>query len=91
MLQTLSIRITGKVQGVWFRKHTQEKACELGITGTIENITDGSVLIVATGTEIQLQLFTNWCKTGPSKAKVETITIEELPFLPFSLFEIKRS
>ncbi len=87
---TISITITGKVQGVYYRQSTREKALELGITGEVKNLRDGTVFILATGTKEQLDELTAWCKTGPSRAVVSDITITELPFQEFIHFLIVR-
>lgn len=44
-----NITVEGKVKGVWFRKHTQIKAKELGLNGIVKNQKDGSVYIEAIG------------------------------------------
>lgn len=54
MLFTKEIIITGKVQGVFFRKYTCEAADAIGITGFVKNHPDQSVYILATGTNEQL-------------------------------------
>lgn len=89
-MQTLSIIVAGKVQGVWYRQSTKEKALELGITGEVSNQADGTVKIIATGTEEQLSLFTDWCKHGPPKANVTNIDVKELPLQSFKSFTIER-
>lgn len=90
MLKTISILVTGKVQGVWYRKHTQQKAAELGITGTVQNQKDGTVYIIATGTDEQLQQLVYWCKQGPPGAAVEEVTFAELSLQHFDGFHIVR-
>lgn len=89
-METLSIIVTGKVQGVWFRQSTKEKAMELSITGEVSNQPDGTVKIIATGTKEQLSLFTDWCKQGPSKAKVENVLTTVVPYKQFTSFTIVR-
>lgn len=89
-METLSIIVTGKVQGVWFRQSTKEKALELGITGEVSNQPDGSVKIIATGTKEQLSLLIDWCKQGPPKAKVEKISTTVIPYKNFTSFTIVR-
>ncbi len=89
MNKTLSIFVIGKVQGVWFRKYTQEKAQQLTINGYVKNLSDSSVLIVATGTEEELQELIKWCWQGSPKSKVEHIQVEELELHPFADFMIK--
>jgi acylphosphatase len=90
MLQTISIIVTGKVQGVFFRQSTREEAIRLRIGGTVKNCSDGSVKIIATGTKEQLAALSAWCKTGPARARVHTISILELPLQSVSGFTIER-
>ena len=88
MQQTLSITITGKVQGVYFRQSAKEKALELGITGEVKNLQNGNVMVLATGTKEQLDVLSVWCSNGPSRAVVSNIIVKELPFRQFDHFRI---
>lgn len=90
MLSTISILVTGKVQGVFFRQSTRQKAKELGITGSVKNKKDGTVYIIATGTAEQLAELSTWCKQGPSKAKVLSTQITSLSLTQFTDFIIDR-
>ncbi|HEX5798287.1 MAG TPA: acylphosphatase [Candidatus Saccharimonadales bacterium] len=76
-MKHLSIKVYGRVQGVWFRQSTAEKAGELGLLGTVENLSDGTVKIEAEGSEEALQELLNWCKEGPEHANVENIDYSE--------------
>ena len=91
MLQTISITVSGKVQGVFYRQSTREKAVELGLTGYVKNMPDDTVFILATGSTEQLDKFSAWCRQGPPKARVATIDIKELPLQQFPNFRIERS
>jgi acylphosphatase len=90
MSATISIQVTGKVQGVFFRQSTKEEAVRLGITGCVKNNQDGSVRIIATGTPSQLAALEAWSKKGPSRARVDSVIISSLPFQPFITFTIER-
>ena len=90
MLKTISVIITGKVQGVFFRQSSKEKALALGITGKVMNLHNGDVKIIATGSDEQLKAFTEWCRQGPPKADVTSIKITELPIQLFDHFTIER-
>ncbi len=90
MQQTISIIVTGKVQGVFYRQSTKEKAVVLGLTGKVMNLPDGTVKIVATGSSESLDLFTAWCKQGPPKAIVKLVTVETVPLQVFKKFTIER-
>ena len=67
-MKTVTMKVTGLVQGVCFRWTTQMVAQELGITGTVKNNPDGSVSIVAQGEELPLEHFIKKIKASPSVA-----------------------
>ena len=71
------IIISGKVQGVFFRASTKEKAEELGITGWVRNAADGTVEIEASGNDDAIKQFIDWCHEGPELAEVDTVTVVE--------------
>lgn len=84
----IAIIITGKVQGVYFRKYTQWKAEELGITGFVRNEPDGTVLIEAEGAPDALEAMEKWCHLGSPLSKVESVqysAIEEKGSTEFEL------
>jgi len=72
--------IHGKVQGVFFRASTQNKAKELGLRGFVRNREDGTVEIVAEGYEDQLSELVNWCHTGPEMAIVDSVQSDWRPY-----------
>lgn len=84
------IVVTALVQGVYFRASTKKKAEELGITGEVHNLPDGSVDIVACGSEQQLQELIAWCRLGPPHAGVEDVVVSDLPSRDFKDFTIIR-
>jgi acylphosphatase len=69
--ERLSLRIRGRVQGVFYRAQTQAKASELLLTGWVRNREDGSVELVAEGAREPLEALLEWCRTGPPKARVD--------------------
>ena len=73
--------IKGKVQGVYFRKFTQQKAVELSIFGFVENADDGSVVGEAEGRLDKMVEFKHWLETkGSPKSKIESATfVDESP------------
>ena len=90
MQQTISIVITGKVQGVFFRQSSREKAIKTGVCGEVKNMADGSVVITATGTREQLEELIQWCRLGPPKAVVKNVEVKELELQLFDHFSIHR-
>lgn len=91
MIKTVSILVTGKVQGVFYRQSTRDTALQLGITGTVVNQSDGSVSIVATGQSDRLEILVDWCGRGPAAAEVFEVQVKDLPLQEFSGFSIIRA
>jgi acylphosphatase len=69
--------VYGRVQGVWYRGWAVEAARALGLDGWVRNRRDGSVEIVATGSEEAVALFIERCRQGPAAARVDRIDVEE--------------
>ena len=90
MLKTVSIIVSGKVQGVFYRQSTKELATALGVKGEVRNMPDDTVEIIATGTEEQIERLIKWCWSGPPKASVTDVIVEELALKPFDKFTIAR-
>ena len=71
----VNLRISGKVQGVFFRKSAKQEADNLSLGGWIRNKNDGTVEISASGEEKNIEQFIKWCKKGPPFAKVDDLQI----------------
>lgn len=89
-MQTLHLIITGKVQGVFFRAKAKTEAEKYGIKGWIKNTHDKKVEALITGEPDGLELFVEWCRRGPEKAKVEEVLVSKHPEKEFDDFEIIR-
>ena len=70
--------VRGRVQGVWFRASTAERATALGLRGRAENRPDGSVLVVAAGEAASLDRLVEWLRRGPPMARVDTVEVEAI-------------
>ena len=88
-MRHVELVVEGKVQGVFFRKHTQQIAMQLGIKGFVRNQPDGSVYIIASGSLENIQQLIEWCKIGPRAAVVESVNINDVDEQSFEKFEIK--
>ena len=84
----LDIKVTGKVQGVFYRASTKAVADQLGIKGFVKNEEDGSVYIEAEGDEPILELFLEWCNEGPERAQVEQVESNEGELKNYRNFEV---
>ena len=69
--------ISGRVQGVWFRASTKQKASQLGLIGWVRNINDGCVEAVFEGEETLVKEMIEWCQHGPPRANVENVEIKD--------------
>jgi acylphosphatase len=90
MLKTISITVSGKVQGIFYRQSAKEKATALDINGSVKNLDDGSVYIIATGTKEKLDELIRWCYIGPPHAMVTKVEVKELQQQQFYRFTIER-
>ncbi|AFK07214.1 MULTISPECIES: acylphosphatase [Mesotoga] len=88
-MRTVRIRVYGRVQGVGFRYYALYTARSLGITGYVRNEPDGSVEIVGSGRDPDIEAFIESIDRGPTYANVTKTEIEELPFMRFEYFEIR--
>jgi acylphosphatase len=77
--RTLKYIVSGRVQGVGFRWFTLNSAQMIGIKGYVKNRANGTVEIVARGTDEQLERFLMDIKKGPSFSRVDEIKTEVLP------------
>ncbi len=66
-------RITGRVQGVFFRVWTRDTALAMGLQGTVKNLPDGSVEAQVLGSRELLEEFEDRLWTGPPAAVVEGV------------------
>lgn len=73
----INIKISGHVQGVFFRETARKEAERLNIKGFVRNNPDGTVYIEAEGTIQQLDKFLEWCHDGPEAAQVEEVKVSK--------------
>ena len=69
-------RIFGRVQGVFFRNWTMDRARALGVRGWVRNRRDGSVELAAWGEDAAVEALIAACRAGPPAARVERIEVE---------------
>ncbi len=84
--------VYGRVQGVGFRYFTQREARKIGVVGSVRNLSDGSVLVVAGGTAQQIAQLSKWLQKGPPTAHVERMLEQAyLPEIDTDEFKIEHS
>ena len=89
-MRSVKIIVRGRVQGVFYRASTKQKARELGVNGTVKNQSDGSVIIEATGNENAVNSLISWCKQGPELARVRSVEVEDTQLPYFTDFNVVR-
>lgn len=70
-----NIIIKGYVQGVSYRKQTARVANNLGVSGWVRNVSNGSVEAVIEGEESAVDALISWCAFGPKRGRVEEVEI----------------
>lgn len=85
-----SVRVFGKVQGVYYRQSTLWKATELGISGWVRNEPDGTVLAELEGSVSDVSEMIAWMKKGPKMALVEKLEVLDAAVKGYAGFKILR-
>ncbi|MGD1835885.1 MAG: acylphosphatase [Nitrososphaeraceae archaeon] len=67
--------ISGKVQGVYFRKHTQETSIDNHVRGWVKNLDNGNVECILEGTKSNVYNVVEWCHIGPPQGRVDNVQI----------------
>ena len=81
-----TIRIEGKVQGVWFRDWTVQAAQAIGVSGWVRNRADGSVEVYALGEPELVERLTDRLREGSPAARVDRIDVQEAALQPVNGF-----
>jgi len=86
----LTLKIHGRVQGVFFRVETARQARNLGLVGRVRNAPDGTVEVVAEGEKEALDRLHEWCQRGPSFSQVEKVKAKWSSYQgEFTSFEVR--
>lgn len=75
----VSIKVSGRVQGVFFRASAKREADRLGLGGFVRNEPDRSVYIEASGRYVDVDAFIHWCRQGPPMARVTQLDVRDIP------------
>jgi acylphosphatase len=84
------VRVTGQVQGVFYRAWTQAQARELGISGWVRNCADGSVEAHVQGEDQAVDRMIERMRKGPANARVDDIDVEAAALEKGGRFELRR-
>ena len=78
-MQAVRVRITGRVQGVWYRGWTVENALSLDLKGWVRNRLDGSVEVLFVGPPDRIDDMLARCRLGPRAARVDAVNASSEP------------
>ena len=79
VLRRVRVVVSGRVQGVWFRESTRQRALELGVTGWVRNLADGRVEALFEGNASSVRAAIEFVREGPPLARVRDVQIHERP------------
>ena len=85
-MATARFLVSGRVQGVFFRTSTRNEAERLGLSGTANNLADGRVEVVASGSDAALDALEKWLRLGPPSARVDGVVREAMADRPMQGF-----
>jgi acylphosphatase len=72
--------VHGRVQGVFYRDSCRTEARRLGVRGWVRNRADGTVEVVAEGPRDGVDRLLTWCRQGPPRASVTSVSVtDEVP------------
>jgi len=84
------VRVSGRVQGVFFRDSTRQKARDLGLQGHVKNTPEGDVEALFEGPKGAVEEMVRWCEGGPTHASVENVSVDyEAPGEDLAGFEVR--
>jgi acylphosphatase len=81
--------ISGRVQGVFYRRETQKRALALGLRGYVKNLSDSRVEALLCGEREAVLALQDWLWQGPPAAEVTGVESKELPYQNFNEFEMR--
>lgn len=70
--------VSGRVQGVFYRASTRERALQLGLSGMARNLADGKVEVLACGSHEALAALERWLWDGPAAAQVDAVSRDDM-------------
>jgi acylphosphatase len=86
--RTVTVRIEGRVQGVFYRAWTEDTARALGLDGFVRNREDGSVEAVFSGPPDAVAAMLERCKDGPPDARVTAVIVTDVGGVPPTGFKV---
>jgi len=89
-MKTVRAKISGTVQGVFFRKFIKEQADKLGLRGHVRNLDTGEVEVLAEGVNDKVNELMKICRQGPPHSVIKNVNVMDLNHIGFDDFKILR-
>jgi acylphosphatase len=83
------VRVSGQVQGVFFRDSCQRAASSRGVAGWVRNCSDGTVEAWFEGAADDVSSMVDWARRGPSRAEVSGVDVSEESPAGLSGFDVR--
>lgn len=88
-MTAVRIRVSGRVQGVFYRDSCRREAERLGVRGSARNEADGTVTVEAEGEPAAVDALVAWCRQGPPGARVTGVEVEDVAPRGVTGFEVR--
>ena len=88
-MRTVRVRISGRVQGVFFRASCARLAHDLGVSGWVRNLSDGDLEAVFQGPDSAVERILAWSREGPRNAGVDSVDVRPEPPLDGAGFRVE--
>lgn len=82
------VHVSGKVQGVYFRVSSQQKAIDYGLSGYAKNLENGDVEVFLSGKQENVDKMLVWLQHGPEQAQVSKMQPNKVAWQEHSFFSI---
>ena len=90
VMKAVAVRVSGMVQGVYFRASARHEAERLGLRGWVSNVSDGGVALHLQGDAAVVDAMLGWCRVGPPAARVSRVEVGDAePDESLSGFEVR--
>lgn len=89
MTYSVTLRASGKVQGVFYRQSMKVEARKLGVSGWVRNLPDGSVEALLEGEPGSIDRLVEWARRGPAGSRVDSVETSEREPSGAQSFEVR--
>jgi protein-L-isoaspartate(D-aspartate) O-methyltransferase len=79
VMKSVDVRVSGVVQGVFYRASARREGALRGLHGWVRNESDGSVRLHLQGDPAAVDAMLDWCRIGPPAARVARLTVSDVP------------